>query len=269
MASFNVGTSNNPKGPDLVFPGGDTSKLWPTFLGSNRKRCISPIDSVDTSMWIGGTSSQQVTISSALQPSSMGSDITVFDKNGYKWSNNTKGAKVSNMLKTANDIGAYCMISWNSIARTWWWQTNAYTLATAMTAYYRDIPMKSYLSTGIIMSNTILFRSSNSKADLSGGFCGLVANTPDLTDFAISKCMNASHGESWIAPYIEPAIATWSRVYRLGSNIYAVHSNATFSPSALQAMLNEEIPMSCGNGFCTRTAGTYTLLSMCMGVRPA
>ena len=53
------------------------------------KRCISPIDSVDTSMWIGGTSSQQVTISSALQPSSMGSDITVFDKNGYKWSNNS------------------------------------------------------------------------------------------------------------------------------------------------------------------------------------
>ena len=45
MASFNVGTSNKPNGPDLVFPGGDTSKLWPTFLGSNRKRCISPITS--------------------------------------------------------------------------------------------------------------------------------------------------------------------------------------------------------------------------------
>lgn len=269
MASFNVGTSYNPKGPDLVFPGGDTSKLWPTFLGSNRKRCISPIDSVDTSMWIGGTSSHKVTISSALQPSSMGSDITVFDKNGYKWSNNTKGAKISNMLKAANDTGAYCMISWNSIARDWWWQTNAYTLAYSLTAYYRDVPLKSYLSTGIIMSNTILFKCSNSNADLSGGFCGLVANTPDLTNFAISKCMNASHGGSWLAPYIQPAIATYSRVYKLGSNIYAVHSNATFSPSALQAMLNEEISMACGNGFCTRTAGTYTLLSMCMGVRPA
>lgn len=269
MASFNVGTSYNPKGPDLVFPGGDTSKLWPTFLGSNRKRCISPIDSVDTSLWIGGTSSQQVTISSALQPSSMGSDITVFDKDGYKWSKNTKGAKTSNMLKAANDYGAYCMISWNSIARDWWWQTNSYTLATAITAYYSGIPLKSYLSTGIIMSNTILFRCSNSNADLSGGFCGLVANTPDLTNFVISKCMNASHGESWMAPYIQPAIATYSRVYKLGSNIYAVHSNATFSPSALQAMINEEISMACGNGFCTRTAGTYTLLSMCMGVRPA
>lgn len=267
MASFNVGAWDKPNGPDLVFPGGDTSKLWPTFLGSNRKRCISPIDSVDTSMWIGGTSSQQVTISSALQPSSMGSDITVFDKNGYKWSKNTKGAKTSNMLKAANDYGAYCMISWNSIARDWWWQTNAYTLATAITAYYSGIPLKSYLSTGIIMSNTILFRCSNSNADLSGGFCGLVANTPDLTNFAISKCMNSSQGKSWEAPYIEPE--TWSRVYKLGSNIYAVHSNAKFTPSVLQAMINEEISMACGNGFCTRTAGTYTLLSMCMGVRPA